>query len=113
MLLHFLLVNTLSGETEIPGYIDVAELASWTRWKVPDDAPMGGPSPHRTLRGKFLISLNTKGGMTHWTDESFDSVSARILEARGQKDRAEIHAAANAAEKARELQTKKSPMAVS
>jgi hypothetical protein len=110
MLLYFEAVNTLTGETAIPGYIDVDELASWTRWKVPDDAGGGPGGVHRSLRGKLLISLNTKGGMTHWTDESFDSVSARILEVRGQKDRAEIHAAAHAAE---QMNSKKSSLAVS
>ena len=109
MFVHFSLVNIQSGETGIPGYVDVNEIASWNRWKVPDDLAGG---LHRSLRGKLIIVLNMKVGITHWCEESFDAVSARILEARGQKDRAEIHAAASAAEKTAELQNKKHPMAV-
>jgi len=107
MLLQFPLVNLQTGKTQIPGYVDVTEIASWNLWTVPDDA-IGGPQGlHRSLRGKEIVVLSTKSGLTHWTDDSFDSVSARILDARGQKDRAEIHAAAHAAAK-----TNKSPLAV-
>jgi hypothetical protein len=115
MFLHFACVNIQTGEFEIPSYVDVTEIVSWNRWKVPDDQAGG---IHRGLRGKLIIVLNMKSGIAHWTDESFDSVSARILEARGQdaataarlmKDRAELHAAAYAAE---QMSAKKSSLAV-
>ncbi len=112
MLLQFSLVNIATGETGIPGYVDVNEIASWNRWKVPDDTPGGPGGLHRTLRGKLITTLNMKTGATHWSDETFDAVSARILEARGQKDQAEIHRAARAGEQTAELQSKKSPLAV-
>jgi hypothetical protein len=105
--LQFPLVNLQSGKIQIPGYVDATEIISWNVWTVPDDA-IGPAGIHRTLRGKEIVCMNMKGGMVHWTDDSFDSVSARLLEARGQKDRAEIHAAAHAAAK-----INKSPLAVS
>ncbi len=96
MLLQFPLVNLQTGETEIPGYLDADNVISWNVWNVPSDLPSG---IHRTMRGKAIVCINLKGGLAHWTDDSFDSVSARILEARGQKDSAEVHVAVHAAAK--------------
>jgi hypothetical protein len=98
MLLHFQLINMQTGETDIPGYIEADAILSWNVWKLGDDLSQG---MHRTMRGKTIVVINVNNGigLAHMTTDSFDSVSARILEARGQKDRAEIHAAAHASAK--------------
>jgi hypothetical protein len=103
--LQFPFVNVATGETGVPAYVDAEQIMVWYQWIIPDDL---GQGVSRKLRGKTLVVLVTKSGSQHWTDDSFDSVSARILEAKGQKDRAQLHAAAHAAE----LLKKKSPLAV-
>lgn len=91
-LIRFFLVNLQSGEKQVEAYIDASRVVSWNRWKVPDDLTPGG-AVHRSFRGKMLVTLNMEQGMTHWTDEDFDSVSARLLAARGQTAEADEHAA--------------------
>lgn len=89
-LIRFSLVSLTSGETNVSGYIDANEVFAWHEWNIGDDLPPGG-NIHRTLRGKTLVVLNTKAGAVQWTVESFDQVSAKILEARGQTIDAKHH----------------------
>lgn len=87
-LLKFALVSLTSGEMDLPGYMDANEIFAWHVWNIGDDV---APNMHRKMRGKTLVVLNTKPGAVQWTTESFDEVSAKILEARGQAKEAEAH----------------------
>jgi len=89
-LIRFALVSLTSGETDLGGYVDSADVVSWNVWNISDELPPGG-GIHRKMRGKSLVALNLRGGIAHWTTESFDEVSARILEARGQAAEAKTH----------------------
>ena len=82
------MVNVVTGERGIPGFIDAATITKWYRWLVPDDFPVHQQStPHRTLRGKRLIVIENTVGQS-WTDEDFHTLSARILSARGMEEEA-------------------------
>jgi hypothetical protein len=83
-------LTSLTTAEEIPGYMDANEIFAWHVWNIGDDIPPGG-NIHRKLRGKTLVVLNTKPGAIQWTQESFDEVSAKILEARGQAGDAKTH----------------------
>jgi hypothetical protein len=87
-LLRFALVSLTSGETDIPGYVDAGEIFAWHVWNIGDDV---APNMHRKLRGKTVVVLQMKAGAAQWTLESFDEVSAKILEARGQSADAKAH----------------------
>jgi hypothetical protein len=87
-LVRFALVSLTSGETNLPGYVDPNEVFAWCVWNVGDDLP---PNMSRKLRGKSLVTLQFKAGATQWTLESFDEVSAKLLEARGQTIDAKAH----------------------
>jgi hypothetical protein len=119
MFLRFLLANIQSGEVDVSSYIDTNEIASWNTWNVGDQP---GPGIHRLMRGKKIVVINMKGGLAHWCIESFDSVAARILEARGNEtdaqearrrhlEAAEIHKNKHADTQLRELNVKH-PLAV-
>ena len=85
--MRFALISLTTAET-IPGYIDANDIFAWHVWNVSDEL---APNMHRKLRGKTLVVLNTKPGAVQWTEESFDEVSAKILEARGQTADAKTH----------------------
>lgn len=89
-LVQFALVSLTSGETELGAYIDSDEVVSFNVWNIGEELPPGGQI-HRKMRGKSLVSLNLRGGIAHWTDESFDEVAAKLLEARGQTADAKHH----------------------
>lgn len=89
-LIRFALVSLTSGETDLGAYVDAAEVVSINVWNIGDELPPGGQI-HRKMRGKSLVSLNLRGGIAHWTDESFDEVAAKLLEARGQTTEAKTH----------------------
>jgi len=89
-LIRFALVSLTSGETDLGGYVDASDVVSWNVWNIPDDVN-AGPNIHRRMRGKSLVALNLRGGICHWTTESFDEVSAKLLEARGQAADAKAH----------------------
>ena len=105
----FLVVNVQDGRFDVPCYIDCEQISEWHEWKTGMDLPQG---VHRNLRDKTLIVINMKTGGMHWCQESFDAVSARILEARQQGTLAEIHRAAQAASEAAAITSRKSPLAV-
>lgn len=90
MLIRFALVSITSGETDLGGYVDSAQVVSWNVWNIADDLSMGA-GIHRKMRGKSLVALNLRGGIAHWTTENFDEVSAKLLEARGQTREAKTH----------------------
>jgi hypothetical protein len=87
-LVRFALASLTTGDTDIPGYIDTAEVFAWHEWNIGDDVQ---PGMHRKLRGKTLVVFQMKAGAAQWTAESFDEVSAKILEARGQTVDAKAH----------------------
>jgi|HubBroStandDraft_6_1064221.scaffolds.fasta_scaffold41034_5 hypothetical protein len=86
-LVRFALVSLTSGETDVPGYIDAGEVFAWHVWKIDESTP----GMHRSLRGKTVIAIQMKAGAAQWTLESFDEVSAKLLEARGQFPDAKTH----------------------
>lgn len=85
---RFAFVSLTSGEADLSGYVDPGEVFAWSVWNVGDDLP---PNMSRKLRGKSLITIQFKAGATQWTLESFDEVSAKLLEARGQTEDAKAH----------------------
>jgi hypothetical protein len=89
-LVKFALVSLTSGEIDLGGYVDSSEVVSFNVWNIGDELPPGG-GIHRKMRGKSLVSLNLRGGIAHWTDETFDDVAAKLLEARGQSAEAKTH----------------------
>jgi hypothetical protein len=86
-IVRFNLVSLTSGETSVSGYVDANEVFAWHEWKIED----GQPNIHRKLRGQTVVVLQMKAGAAQWTAESFDEVSAKILEARGQTADAKHH----------------------
>lgn len=115
MLLRFQLVSVQSGDMDLPAYIDASEITSWSVWRVGDDVP---PGMHRKLRGKVLTTLQQKNGAINWTEESFHSVSTRILTMRAlilEAKTAEISKAlheCSETERAEAAASKKSSLAV-
>ena len=81
-------VSLQTAENDLPAYIDAAEIICISVWRIGDEV---GPNMHRKMRGKTLVTLMTKAGTMNWTEEGFDEVSAKILEARGQTADAKTH----------------------
>jgi len=70
--IQFELINPSDGKTDGIGYFSLATLISWTRMVAPDNGP-------RFARGKTVTCLTLATGMSWWTEESYESVSQRIL----------------------------------
>jgi hypothetical protein len=104
--IKYSLINTITGQKGIQGYVDANEIASFNEYHVPDEGIQGW---HRYTRGITLCYVTLKSGVMNYSDDNFDVLAARILEARGQKDLAESHRAAAELVKA----NRKSPLSVS
>jgi hypothetical protein len=90
MFLKFTLVNPQTGKSDAVGYVNSNEVSTWNEFSCADDGP-------RQIRGRRFVVITQKNAIAWWVEESFDSVSQRILEAHGEKDKAAEHAAAIAA----------------
>lgn len=77
--LKFQLINPQTGKPEDEAYVDAEQISTWQSMKTKYDKPC------------TLINFKSGMGFAYQVNASFDEVSAKILEARGQSADAKVH----------------------